>query len=155
MARFEVGALDEYVRRLESLQKDKIQTVIKMSIYEGAAIVADEIAKEIDSLPESDDPFKGITKQQKKDLKDGFGISPMIKTSENTNVKIGFSGYGSKPTKKYPKGVPIPLTARSIISGTFFRMKNPFVMRAVKRVKEKSIEKMNEVINEKINEEMK
>lgn len=72
------------------------------------------------------------------------------------DVKIGFDGYGSKPTRKYPKGVPIPLTARSIISGTSFRPKNNFVRRAVNRKKKKkAIERMDEVINERFKKEMK
>lgn len=156
MAKMEFGALDEYIDLLKGFEKEKTQTIIECSIYKGASIVANEIRSEIDKLPVNNNPHLGITKEEKKDLKNGFGIAPMQKKNGDFNVKIGFDGYGHKTnSKKYPNGVPIPLTARSIISGTSFRTKNDFVRRATNRVKKKAVEKMDEIINEGFKKEMK
>lgn len=156
MAKMEIKALDEYIGLLKGLEREKTQTIIEHSIYDGAAIVADEIKKEIDGLMVNRNPHKGVSKEDKEDLKRGFGIAPMQFKSGEHNVKIGFDGYGHKTNSgKYPKGVPIPLIARSIISGTSFRTKNDFVRRAVNRVKKKAIEKMDETINEEFKKEMK
>lgn len=156
MAKMEFGALDEYIDLLKGFEKEKTQTIIECSIYKGASIVANEIRNEIDKLPVNKNPHLGITKEEKNDLKKGFGIAPMQIRNGDFNVKIGFAGYGHKTSSgKFPKGVPIPLTARSIISGTSFRIKNDFVRRASNRVKKKAIEKMNETINEGFKKEMK
>lgn len=154
MARFEVKALDEYVALLSSLNEKKRQEIIQEAIYEGAGIIADEIKNEIKGLKTGKSAHDGLTEIEKKDLIEGFGITPMQYKGGVHDVKIGFDGYGSKPTKKYPKGVPIPMTARSIISGTSFRPKNNFVRRAVNRKKSKAIEKMDNTINEKFKKEM-
>lgn len=152
----EIRALDEYIEALSRLEKDKVQEIISASIYEGAGMVADEIKKEMKNLPVASNMHYGVTKDEKEDMIDGFGISPMQKLNDDHNVKIGFSGYSQRrSSKKYSKGIPIPLIARSIISGTSFRVKNDFVRRAVNRIRKKSIEKMDNVINEKIKEEMK
>lgn len=155
MARFEVKALDEYVDLLSSMSEKQSKEIIEEAIYEGAGIIADEIKSEIEGLKTGKSAHNGVTEDEKKDLIEGFGIAPMQYKNGAHDVKIGFDGYGSKPTRKYPKGVPIPLTARSIISGTSFRPKNNFVRRAVNRKKKKAIERMDEVINERFKKEMK
>lgn len=156
MAKLELGALDEYIDLLKSFEKEKTQTIIECSIYKGASIIANEIRSEIDKLTVNKNLRLGVTKEEKNDLKNGFGIAPMQIKNGDFNVKIGFDGYGHRTSSgKFPKGVPIPLTARSIISGTSFRTKNDFVGRATRRVKKKTIEKMDEVINEEFKKEMK
>lgn len=154
MAKFEIGPLEEYVDMLSNLEKKTTQNIIKVSIFNGANIVADEIKKEIEKLPIDKSPLKGITKKEKNDLIKGFGIAPLQIKDGNYDVKIGFDGYGHK-TKKYPQGIPIPMLARSIISGTSFRNANNFVKRATNRVKKKTIETMNKTIDEEIKKEMK
>lgn len=155
MAKLEVGPLDEYIEQLSKFEKgEKLREVITISLYEGANIVANEIKNEIDNLSTSERWIDGVTKIEKNDLKKGFGIAPMQYKGGDYDVKIGFDGYGQTKTKKHPKGIPIPLTARSIISGSSFRSKNDFVRRAVGRVRKKSINKMNETINKKIKKEM-
>ena len=88
--------------------------ICKMAIYEGAAIMTDQIKKNLDALPtdkyrylRGGDKFTGVPEPQKQDLKNALGISPM-KQDENGdwNTKIGFDGYGSTETNKYPGGVP-------------------------------------------------
>lgn len=155
MAKIEFKELDKYMKSLENLSSRKQKDIIEHSLYHGAKVIADEIKKEMEGLPTAENMHKGVTDIEKKDMIDGFGISPMRNQEGTHDVKIGFDGYGSSPTKRFPKGVPIPLTVRSIISGTSFRKKNNFIQRAVNRTKKKAIEKMDEVLNEKIEKEMK
>lgn len=136
------------------------QDFAKEIVYEGAGIIADAMRKEIETLPIQEDsdgnaPFakdgfmlKGITSTQKKDLLDGFGIAPIENDGAVTETNIGFEGYGSVPTKKYPKGIPNRLLARSIDSGTSFRVKNPFMRRTIQKKKKEAIQKMQEKLDE-------
>jgi hypothetical protein len=155
MARISFKNGDEYALKLSKLaaQSDK---VAKKAIYRGAKVVADKIAQNIDALPEetfrylrNGEKFAGVPERQKQDLKDGFGITT-IKIDDNGdwNAKIGFDGYGSIPTKKYPQGLPNQLLARSIESGSSVRQKKPFVRPAVNSARKKAIEAMKNVIDE-------
>ena len=153
MSRLEMQALDEYVSLLKDLEKEKVVDAIHISIYEGAALTADAIKDEIKNMNVSDNLMEGITQSEKDDLINGFGISKMQNNGGDTNVKIGFDGYGHK-TRKYKKGVPVALTARAIISGTSFRRKNDFVRKAVNRIRKKAVQRMDDVINEIFKKEM-
>ena len=80
-----------------------------------------------------------------------MGIAPAGVNGEgNTNTKVGFAGYGTFPTKKYPKGVPNALLARSVESGSSVRKKAPFVRKAVNKSRDKAISEMEKKINESI-----
>lgn len=114
--------------------------VAKEAIYEGAKILADEVKAGIDTI-------QGIHEYQRDDLKAALGVTPMKQNkNEDWNAKIGFDGYGSKPTEKYPQGVPNQLLARAIESGTSFRPKTPFVRRALNKRKADAIKAMGAVI---------
>ena len=130
--------IDNFAQKLEELagRTDLCGKVL----YSGAQVVADACRKRIEALPIQDDenrrgsaehPLTGITKMQKKDLLKSFGIAPMQEKDGVYDVKAGFDGYGSRPTEKYPKGVPNAMLARSIESGTSFRRKTPFIRPAV------------------------
>ena len=132
--------------------------ICKMAIYEGAAIVADQIKKNLDALPtdkfrylRGGDKFTGLPESQKEDLKNALGISSM-KQDENGdwNAKIGFDGYGSTETDKYPGGVPNPLLARAVESGSSVRAKTPFVRPAINQARNKAKKAMADKADEEI-----
>ena len=66
-----------------------------------------------------------------------MGISPIKHDGDYINAKVGFDGYGSIPTKKYPKGVPNQLVARSVNSGTSFLKKILLLIVQLIKVKKK------------------
>ena len=72
-----------------------------------------------------------LSQEQKKGLLEGFGVSPIQNSDGYINVKIGFAGYNSVKTKKYPKGQPNALIARVTNSGSSYRQKTRFVDKAV------------------------
>lgn len=148
--------IDNFSKMLEQLENT--EELCGRILYEGARVVADACKESIRSLPvqdgeyqgSSEKPLIGITKTQKEDLEESFGITPMQVDNGVYHVKVGFDGYGSRPTKKYPRGVPNAMLARSIESGTTFRRKIPFIRPALIRSKEAAIQAMQKALDRKI-----
>ena len=127
MAKYQVGrGIDKYISQLEKISNLTPQTCGKV-VYDGAKIVTDAVHQAISQLPDSD-----CDEKQKAGLISGLGIASMRNQNGYYNVKVGFDGYNSKITKKFPKGQPNMMIARAIISGTSFHPhKNDFVRKAV------------------------
>ena len=148
-------ALDQYLGKLERLGADA-RECIGEAIYDGAAVVADAVKAQIQSIPvaqiyaKNGEKLSTITSVQKAGLISGFGIAKMQKDGDYYNVKLGFAGYNGQKTKAHPDGVPNSLIARSIVSGTSFRQKNDFVGRAVRATKSQAERKMEQKLEEKI-----
>lgn len=162
MARMTFRVGDEWALKLSKLATSQ-EEVARRAIYAGAKVVADKIKGNLETLPEdqfrylpSGEQFAGLPKQQKKDLVESFGVTP-ITTDEkgNYNAKIGFDGYGSTPTRAYPKGVPNQLIARAVESGSSVRKKTPFVRPAVNATKKVAQAEMGRVVDEEIKKIMK
>lgn len=161
MAKIDFKGIDEYADRLSILFKDS-EEMIKKAVYAGAALVADEIKQGLQEIPieegpdglppvgTADSPLKGVSRRQKADLIQGFGLAPMEEDNGYINTKAGFDGYGSVKTKKYPKGVPNAMLMRSIESGTSFRKKQPIIRQACTRIKKKAKESMGQAIKEEL-----
>jgi len=157
MARMTFKAGEEYAIKLSKLATGQ-EEIAKKAIYAAAGIVADKIKSNLNSLPEekfrylrAGEKFVGVPERQKKDLIDSFGITPITTDNKgNWNAKIGFDGYGSIPTKKYPNGLPNQLLARAIESGSSVRRKKPFVRPAVNATKKQAQAKMAEIIDKEI-----
>ena len=157
MARMTFKAGKEYAIKLSKLATGQ-EEIAKKAIYAAAGIVADRIKANLNALPEEKfrylrdgEKFVGVPERQKKDLIDSFGITPITTDSKgNWNAKIGFDGYGSTPTKKYPKGLPNQLLARAIESGSSVRQKKPFVRLAVNATKKKAQAEMEKIIDKEI-----
>ena len=150
MATWKFEGIDKYLAQLERLQVNTRSTVGR-AIYEGAGLVAREVAGEIQKLPVNNQyGSKGITSVQKAGLIEGFGISHAQSDGDYRHVKLGFDGYNGQHTKKYPNGQPNALIARSVNSGTSFRKKDPFVDRATRRSKSACEAKMTQVVEQEI-----
>lgn len=140
MAKISFPGLAEYELMLARLAKSA-DDVAGRAIHQGAAILADEIRKNIRSLPDQ----SGVTKEG---LLDGLGIAPLQEENGYYNVKIGFDGYNQN-------GVPNPLMARVFEGGTSKVTKRPFVRPAV-RAKKREIEAaMAAVLDREIKKIMK
>lgn len=127
-----------------------ISDAARAAVAAGAGVLADAVRQRLEALPEDDnrylvpgDLFKGVPKEQKQDLLDSLGITPVKQDANLTyNAAVGFDGYGSTPTKTYPKGLPNQLLARSIESGSSVRRKTPFFRKAVDASEEAALEAM-------------
>jgi len=150
MASWKFEGIDIYLAQLERLKADTGPTIGK-AIYEGAGLVAKEVAAEIKSLPVNNQyGSKGVTSVQKQGLIEGFGISHAQTDGDYRHVKLGFDGYNKQKTKKYPNGQPNSMIARSVNSGTSFRKKNPFVDRATRKSKGACEMTMTQVVEREI-----
>lgn len=149
---------DDWIKEFTKMGQD-IGKICEEAVVEGAQPMADEIRKQIEALPEDkfryltgNDEFSGIPSKQKKDLLNGLGITKAdIDFNGNYNVKVGFDGYGSFKTKKYPKGLPNQLLARAIESGSSVRAKTPFVKTSIKKKKNEVLKIVEESIQSSIN----
>lgn len=135
---------DEYIAKLGNLEFAS-EELVGRAIYKGAAIVADAIKANINSLPKS-----VCSQVEKEGLAKGFGLAKKTMTGDFINVKAGFDGYNTHITAKYPKGHPNVMIARSIEGGTSFRQKHPFVGPAVRATRAKAQQAMQEEIDKEV-----
>lgn len=157
MAKIVMDGIEEYANRLSSLFKDT-EGIVRKAVFRGAAVVADEIKNGLKSIPTirnneigtESNPISGVTKKQKSDLIEAFGLAPIENKGGYIQTKAGVDGYGSVPTKKYPNGVPNAMLMRSVESGTSFRRKTPVFRPAVNRAKEKCVAEMKKTIDEEL-----
>lgn len=158
MATFQFGGIDTYIKQLNNLQAATKDDVIGKTVYAGAAVMADAVRATIQALPEgkeSEAVFGVITPAQKRGLLEGFGISRIEDDDGFVNVKLGFDGYNSVKTRKYPNGQPNALIARAVNSGTTFRKKTRFVDKAVSTSKKAAEAAMDAACNREIEKNMK
>ena len=148
--------IDNYISSLEKLNLAS-EGQIKMAIFEGAKVVAEEIQKNVRALPVQDkysEKVTGLKSIQKKGLEYGFGISKMKTEGNNINTKLGFDGYNNLYTKKYPNGQPNAMIARVFESGNSFTKKIPFVAPAVRAKRAEAEEVMGKTIDREVSKIM-
>lgn len=161
MARFEFGGIDTYIQQLNKLKAATRDGVIGKTVYAGAEVVADSVRRAIQALPVGDGRARDgglidtVTLPQKAGLLDGFGISRMKDDDGFVNVKLGFAGYNATRTKRYPRGQPNALIARSVNSGTTFRKKTKFVDKAVNSARKSAETAMDAACSREIEKIMK
>ena len=160
MATIRFSKLRDYELMLGKIG-DASKDICGAAIYEGAKIIADEVKNNLNSLNVTTDELamlkakKGeptyITQRAKEGLIKSFGVTPMSQDGDGIyNVKLGFDGYNDVKTKKWPKGQPNQLIARSCESGSSAMIKQPFFREAVQKTKKKAESRMAEVLDEKI-----
>lgn len=160
MVKFKAG--DEYMAKLSKLSAMTQDRVCGRAIYDGAAEVADVFRNEIQALP-TDDRFvrggqmlSGPGEAQKKGLLESLGVTPLSDDGRGfLNVKVGFDGYNRVRTKRWPKGQPNQMIARSVERGTSFMTANPFMKRAVARTRRRAEEAMRKAADREIEKIMK
>lgn len=158
MAKISFKNQKEYFLRIDQvLGSVSSEETLKEAVYAGACIVTDKIRENLEKLPETEyrvlkdgEKFDGIPKGQKRDLADSFGLTPIERDKHGfIHTKAGFDGYGSYPSKWYPKGVPNQLLALAVESGSSVREKTPFVRPAVQATRKMAVEAMDEVVEDK------
>ena len=161
MAKWIVGkGLDNYIAYLQSINA-VTDEMIGEAVYEMAKVVADKVRANIqalDAAPKGKTTYyvtetmikSQLSEEQKKGLLEGFGISAIQDDNGYLNVKLGFDGYNSIKTKKYPKGQPNALIARVTESGSSYREKTPFIRPAVNATRRQAVKAAQVTIDEKI-----
>lgn len=154
MAKMTIGkGMDEYLAKLGNLEF-AAPGLAGQAIYEGAKVVADQVRAEIEALPTAESKRVAIprdpTQVEKDGLLDGLGVAKKKNDNGYINVKIGMDGYNTDKTKKYPRGKPNAMIARSIESGSTVMKRNAFISRAVNKTKKEAEAAMQKVIEEGI-----
>lgn len=140
MAKFQFEGMQEYLEKLNKIGTNADGS-IKRAVYSGASVVLKQVENAIQNLPTKEHKYvysgqiNAISPEQKQGLLDGLGASKMQNDNGYINTKIGFDGYNSVKSKKYPNGQPNSLIARAIESGTSMRPKTRFVANATKAAK--------------------
>lgn len=150
MATMSISGLDEFVEKLIKLGESG-KKISSMSLYDGAAVVAEAVAQAVQALPEEPDrgapwgrPYQVITPQDKAAMAEAVGIAKFRHEGDSVNTSVGIGGYGGHTEPQYPGGVPIQLIARSIESGSSVRSKSPFFRKAVSSSSGAATAKMTE-----------
>ena len=172
MAKFTIGkGFEKYLKDLETLKKMSPH-ICGRAVYEGAKIVADAAAESAAALKVTKAVWggtyngvdqgqqQGITEAQKAGLLSsnsggGLGLSRMKNDNGFYHVKLGYHGYNSQITEKYPHGQPNVMIARSLESGTSFRKKDPFIARAVRKSRAQAERKMAQTVDDETAKIMK
>lgn len=153
MASIKTVGVDEYLNQLNTMLDNSAEIAGKM-VYKGAGIVADEIKKRISQIPERDEHGegrqRGVTDAERAGLSESLGISRLRNDEGFFNEKIGFDGYNSYVTKKYPKGHPNSMVARTIESGTSWLQKTPFIAPAVSASRDRAEKEMEKIFDDSI-----
>ncbi len=156
MAKLEFDDFARFERMFEEYTKADVQSEAKIAVYKGAGTAVKAIADAISSHTTHDNPVDGMTKAEQKALESGLGITPMKVENGVTNVKIGFDGYDtSRKTKRWPKGVPISVTARSLRKGTSWRVKDDFISPAIRKAEKNVISVMEQALEEELKKKFK
>ena len=153
MAKIALQGFDKYIRQLEALQRDATR-MCKAVVYPGAAILAEKIRAETEALPtisdaealgnfRSGEENEALSVSQKIGLVESLGISGIKKDrSGMVQTSVGFTGYNSIKSKRWPNGQPNAMVARSLEKGTSFLKRDRFVEHAVKAAREEAIAAM-------------
>ena len=156
-----MDGISEFVNNLTKVYDDA-EVMFKRSAYNAAGVVADEVKAGLKGLrtapykyvKDGEPPLDGVTKLEKSDLIESMGISKIESRDGLTTVSVGFDGYGSTPTKKYPQGLPNQLLMRSVESGTSFRRKQPVIRPAINRSRTKIDSAIKKAVTEFIESKM-
>lgn len=151
---------DDYLFRISKLEASLQDEVCGEAIFGATKIVTDAVRREIEALPTDEsygteeNPTRGPKRLQVDGLLRGLGIASMQNDGGFLNVKIGFKGYNTIKSKRWPQGQPDQMVARSIERGTIWMKANPFVKRAVAKTRKAAIESMKKTVDEKIEDIM-
>lgn len=158
--------MEEYQAKINKLAK-KSKALCKQVVYDGTGVMADAMKEALRDLPIEEGknglpPYAppggkltGVSTKQRNDLIDSMGVTKISEDRGYIYAKIGWDGYGSVKTKRWPKGVPNVLLMRSIEAGTRFRVKKPIVRQTINKNKSKTLKKMQNTTDEILEKEFK
>lgn len=155
MAKWTMEGMSEYIAYLQSIA-NVTDEAIGAGVYAMAEVVADKVRDNIQALPTVSNEaniatyrqgYSRLSDLEKQGLLEGFGVTPMQDDGGYKNVKLGFDGYNSVKTKKYPQGQPNVLIARVTESGSSYRQKTPFMRTAVNASRKEALEKGREAVD--------
>ena len=138
MATMEWVGLEDFIKACKETDKT-VEKIVGRSIYPGAKEMYSAIRHSVDALPVTVTTTifshryaqRDLYPKQKQGLQESLGIARMKAKPSGLDVKLGFDGYNEIQTKKYPKGQPNMMIARSVNKGTTWLRPTYFMDRTV------------------------
>lgn len=149
MAEVKIEGMEQFLELLIATEK-QTDRIVGRSIHPGAKIVADTCKNymEMFIITENGRHQHGQhypTEKQLNGLIKSMGIAKIKRKYGGIfDVKLGFDGYNDVKTKKYPKGQPNAMIARSINSGSTYMKRQPFMDMTIRVSKDKAEAKIVE-----------
>lgn len=139
MAKITFDGFDNYRAIMQNLEGKEL-SIIKPAVYNGAAVVIDEVKRSLRSV---------VSGEATGDLEASIGLSHMEDKNGYINTKLGFDGYDRK-------GSPNIVKARVLESGTSKQQqrKKPFIRPALRRCRERAIAEMELTVDSQIKKMM-
>lgn len=144
MAKIEFPGMEAYTKQLEKIGREAPRLCGK-ALYDGAKVLAEAVQAEIRGLDKLDP-------RDRQGLKEGLGIAHFWEENGNTVTKIGWTGYNSWRTKRWPLGKPNAMIARAQIRGTSWIRPNRFTARAARKARQSCIEAMRKRFDNELEE---
>lgn len=156
-AQLTIEGADEFIAQLNRLGSHT-EKVAKRICFDGMNVLRDAVVQTMGMLKRDTmsawahgRPLNVISQQDLLDMIQCLGISKIGTDDAGAmTVSLSFSGYISRTEKKYPKGVPAVLIARSLESGSSARAKSPFMRKTVNRYKEAVVRTMQRTLSQSI-----
>lgn len=157
MAKVTANGAEIYLKQLQKLGADT-DAMCKVAVYEGAGVVADAVREGIKQIPDQDKPpkpeeggiYAGLYADQKKGLEEGLGVSSITQQDGVWSARVGFDGYNERKTHKYPNGQPNQMIAAATERGTAYRIKTPFIKKAVQKCRSQAEKAMENALDSEI-----
>ena len=154
MAKVKTKGLTETMKMFEQLT---IQTddIMKDVVKAGSAVTTDTMRTEIKALKTSGEYASKKGKRYPapvdvEGLLDSLGYTPVDEKGTIFNANVGFDGYNSHKTKKYPNGHANRMIANAINKGTSFLHAQPFINRTRKQAQDKCVNEMQKELDKAI-----
>lgn len=147
MAKITFPNMEAYERQLERIGSEAPKLCGK-ALYQGARVLAEAVQAEIDGLSE-------LSPSQRRGLHNGLGVAHFWEKGGVLQTKIGFEGYNTRKSKRWPKGQPNAMIARAVIRGTSWMMPNRFTPRAARKAKAAAIEAIRQELDKGLEAETK
>lgn len=160
MAKMTVKGLREVENMLDTIASSSGEIASK-GLYDGAGVVADAVKSAVDTIPVSntygteDVKKRGISADERMGLKEAVGIAPHQESGAKVHTSVGFDGYVGNTTRKYPKGKPAAMIARSVERGTSFMYATPFVKPTVQKCRRTAQAAIEKTVREEIQKKQK
>lgn len=157
MATIKTEGLDVLAKELQTLSKD-IADINSLALYDGAGVVADEMAAALRSLPVRGDKefatskwkLYGATESEKEQLIAAFGISTFRRGFGSIETSVGFTGYVNTPSTRFNDMVPAGMLMQCIEYGTAFRQGTHTISAAIKTCKSKAEQAIQERLDKEV-----
>lgn len=158
MAKIDSSGTDEMVRMLSGIGQSASE-ICKRAVFSGAGTLADALVAAVEDLPtepfhplpgarNGGDPLNVLTDDDKEDLVAGLGVAKFEDTGDGINTAVSFEGYSRHKSRQFPNGIPLPVIARSIESGSSTRKKKPFIRHAATAIEAQVQQEMETKVHE-------